>query len=141
MPSSPPIPLNPPIPYRKLFKFDMTAYIKGLCGANSYSVLQQPVYVLQCSSGVCVTVCYSSLILIEIARAVYSSYIILRVYCTVVTLLLHCCHTVPTLLLHIYHTVVTLLLHCRCTVVTLLLHYYSTVVTLFQHCCCTYRWS
>jgi hypothetical protein len=41
------------------------------------------------------------------------------------TLLLHCCHTVVTLL----YTVVTLLLHCCYTVVT--------VVTLLSHCCHT----
>jgi hypothetical protein len=63
---------------------------------------------------------------------------------TVVTLLLNCCHTVVTLLSHCCHTVVTLLSHCCYTVGTLLSHCCHTVVTLFLpryynflHCCHT----
>jgi hypothetical protein len=61
----------------------------------------------------------------------------LRTQGSVLTLLLHCCHTVVTPLLHCCCTVVTLLLHCRYTVVTLLSHYCYTVVPLLLHCCST----
>jgi hypothetical protein len=54
---------------------------------------------------------------------------------SVVTLLLHSCHTVVTLLSHCWYTVGTVSLQCCHAVVTLLLHSCCTLVTLLLLCC------